>query len=284
MSSRSSSIEARFLRVLAALAWIDGTLADSERRFLRGLGAELRLDPEMSRELEETLDKPLSRSDFDEALNVFLEVATPEDRALLIDRAERLIEADHERATIELQALHALRELLEPAPQPQSRVLGRLRGILGGGSLGAFARELMGRAAEPETDPESERRRAYATLFGALLYRVIFADRVIEPEEAEHLRSLLADHIGLSGGEVDTVLRAIQLRVAQDVDRQRLCAEFNRITSMEDRLRLLRAMLELAQSDGRISPEEEKEIRLIANFLWIEVQDFVETRRSVVAS
>ena len=80
------------------------------------------------------------------------------------------------------------------------------------------------------------------------------------------------------------MLRAIQLRVAQDVDRQRLCAEFNRITAMEDRLRLLRAMLELALADGRITPEEEKEIRLIANFLWIEVQDFVETRRSVVGS
>jgi uncharacterized tellurite resistance protein B-like protein len=230
------------------------------------------------------LDTPLSRNDFDEAVNVFLEVATPEDRALLLDRAERLIESDHDRATKEIQALHALRELLEPAPQPSAHGLGRLRGLLGGGSLGAFARELMGRSEDRNADPESEKRRAYATLFGALLYRVIYADRVIDPEEAERLRGVLSDHIGLSQGEADTVLRAIQLRVAQDVDRQRLCAEFNRITAMEDRLRLLRAMLELALSDGRIAPEEEMEIRLIANFLWIEVQDFVETRRSVLGS
>ncbi len=51
---------------------------------------------------------------------------------------------------------------------------------------------------------------------------------------------------------------------------------------MEERLRLLRAMMELAMVDGRLSPEEEKEIRLIANYLWIEVQDFVEIRRTVV--
>ena len=272
------------MRVLAALAWIDGTLADSERRFLRGLGAELRLDPEASQALEATFDTPLSRNDFEQSLNEFLEVATPEDRALLLDRAERLIESDHQRATKEIQALHALRELLEPATRPGTRGLGRLRGILGGGSLGEFARELMGRSADRDADPESEKRRAYATLFGALLYRVIYADRVIEPTEAERLRGLLSDHIGLSDGEADTVLRAIQLRVAQDVDRQRLCAEFNRITAMEDRLRLLRAMLEIALADGRITQEEEKEIRLIANFLWIEVQDFVETRRSVVGS
>jgi uncharacterized tellurite resistance protein B-like protein len=139
----------------------------------------------------------------------------------------------------------------------------------------------MGRSGDG-SDPEMERRRVHATLFGALLYRVIYVDRVIEPEEAERLRSILSDDLEFEPGEVDYVLRAIQLRVAQDLDRQRLCAEFNRITGMEERLRLLRAMMELAMVDGRLSPEEEKEIRLIANYLWIEVQDFVEIRRTVV--
>lgn len=280
--SNPPSIEARLLRVLTALAWIDGTLTEPERRFLRGLAVECGLDPEERGRLDVMIDSPLSHKDFDDALKAFLEVGTREDKALLLGRAERLIESDHDRSAAELKALHALREVLEPAPDPGRRVLGRLRGVLGGGSLGDLAKELMGRAPE-SADPERERRRAYATLFGSLLYRIIYADRVIEPEEADRLRLLLTDHLGFQSGEIDYALRAIQLRVAQDLDRQRLCAEFNRITSMEDRLGLLRAMLELAMVDGQISAEEEKEIRLIANYLWIEVQEFVETKRSVVA-
>jgi uncharacterized tellurite resistance protein B-like protein len=278
------STEVLLLRVLAALAWMDGTLTEPERRFLRGLAVEYGLNQGERAELELLLDIPLSREDFENSLRAFQEVATRDDRMRLVARAERLVEADQERAPAELQALHVLRELPDGEPDPAPRVLGRLRGILGSGGLGDLARELMGRAPErgPGVGTGAERRHAYATLFGALLYRVIYADRVVEPQEADRLRTLLAEHLGFETGEVDYVLRAIQLRVAQDLDRQRLCAEFNRITTMEDRLRLLQGMLELALVDGGISPEEEQEIRLIANFLWIEVQDFVDVRRSVL--
>ncbi|MCA9727821.1 MAG: TerB family tellurite resistance protein [Candidatus Eisenbacteria bacterium] len=280
----SDSTEARLLRVLATLAWMDGNVTEPERRFLRGLAVEYGLGLGERMQIEEMLETPLSREDFERALHAFQEVASAEDHARLMSRAERLIEADSARAPEEVEALRLIRESLRETSGPSTGVLGKLRGLLGGGNLGELARELVGRSPERNDGigGDAERRRAYATLFGALLYRVIYADRVVEPEEAARLRSLLAERFDFQPAEVDYVLRAIQLRVAQDLDRQRLCAEFNRITAMEERLGLLRAMLELAMADGEISPEEDQEIRLIANFLWIEVQDFVATRKSVV--
>jgi uncharacterized tellurite resistance protein B-like protein len=178
-----------------------------------------------------------------------------------------------------------------PAAPPGPPAAGRMRGILGGLGIrsvggaewiGPLARSLgqglLGRVGARVGDRLSEQRRHFLTLYGALLYRVVRADGVIRPEETQRLRHLLAEGFGFTGAEIEPVVMLIEHEIAREADRQHLCAEFNRIADMDERLRLLEALFAVGLADGDLSPAEEREIRLIANYLWIEVQEYVRVR------
>jgi uncharacterized tellurite resistance protein B-like protein len=62
------------------------------------------------------------------------------------------------------------------------------------------------------------------------------------------------------------------------MDRQRLCASFNRIATMDERFRLLGCLFAVAKADGRIDEDELREIRLVANYLWIDARSFNDVR------
>ncbi|MEZ4649960.1 MAG: TerB family tellurite resistance protein [Candidatus Eisenbacteria bacterium] len=281
---RDPSLETKLLQTLAALAWADGNVEERERTFLRGLIAEYGLGPHEADEVLALLDRPVSIDEFREFARGFAASGSEADRSRLLARAEHLIEADGTKDKEELRYLSLLRGWMGDA-----RGGGHASGDAGlfgglgrtrhpGGNLRAVKGLFSGTGVEPSTSP----RDAFVVLFGAILYRVIYADRVVDAAEAERLRSLLAERFGFAPGEVDTMLRLIQQRVADDHDRQRLCAEFNRITGPEERQDLLAALFEIAKSDGEVSREEEDEIRVIANYLWVEVQDYVAIRKKVI--
>jgi uncharacterized tellurite resistance protein B-like protein len=147
---------------------------------------------------------------------------------------------------------------------------------------GAIA-DALGTRSAPSRRLTSE-RRLHAVLMGALLQRVARADRSARDDEWERIRTVLASHGRFSAEEIEVVLEAIESGQAREADRQRLCAEFNRISQMEERLELLHGLFAVALADGDLSPEEEREIRLIGNFLWIEPQEFVRVRREARAA
>jgi hypothetical protein len=94
---------------------------------------------------------------------------------------------------------------------------GRLQPF-GRGGIGSVVRDLMGRR-RPRTVPR--RKHAHAVLFGALLYRVIYADRIVQAEEVPSARSPRGE---FSFAAEDRLRAArIQQRTAEDIDRQRLC-------------------------------------------------------------
>ncbi|MFN8548563.1 MAG: TerB family tellurite resistance protein [Candidatus Eisenbacteria bacterium] len=282
------------LRVLAAVAWSDGELAPEEEAFLRDLGRDLALEQDEQSELDRLLAAPASRDDFERYTREFEQhVDSADARRELLDAVERLIAIDRVRKPEELDCLGHLRDWLaevESSPLPTTGgVLERLRGGVNSawrtvGAPLAWA-EKMGRNVAQLILPGSgaERvqteRRDFVTLFGALLSRVIDADGVVRPEERAAVRDALGDRFGLSESEIEFVLRLIAARAAEGADRQRLCAEFNRVSSPEQRLELLRALFAAARADGAITNEEEAEARLIANYLWIETQDYTRVRR-----
>ena len=281
-----SSLETRLLQTLAALAWADGNVEVRERAFLQGLVTEYGLRQSEADEVLALLDRPVSIDEFERYARAFLESGSDADRSRLLARAEHLVEADGKKDREELRYLSLLRGWMGDARDGRTGEdaglfggLGRLLGRATPGVLGSAVKSLFtGSGVEATSSP----RDAQVVLFGAILYRVIYADRVVDSAEADRLRALLAERFGFAHGEVDTMLRLIQQRVADDHDRQRLCAEFNRVTGPTERQDLLAALFEIAKADGDVSREEEDEIRLIANYLWIEVQDYVAIRKKVI--
>lgn len=313
------SEDCALLKVLASLAWADGTVTEAEVQFLHGLAVEFRLSPPETAALDELLREPVGIDVFEQVVREFHAQADGTKARELVERAERLVAADGHLHADEQRYLGLIRRWLREAPQAGAparsgfvtdqangspgdaqtgggigSLFGGIRNALGGGAsakpAGEAARGLFDRvrqvfASGDGTKPPriSELRATYATLFGALLYRVIYADAVVQAEEARHLHEELEEHFGFSPDEVDVVLGAIRQRVAHDLDRQRLCAEFNRLTTMEERCRLVQALFTLAAKDGRITSDEEREIRLISNYLWVEVQEYSRIRREVLA-
>jgi uncharacterized tellurite resistance protein B-like protein len=123
-----------------------------------------------------------------------------------------------------------------------------------------------------------EKHLQRASLFGAILYRVAFADGTFSEDEAERLRALLTGTFGFGADDARQTLAVIKSRAAEELDRQRLCASFNRISDMDERMKLLGCLFMIAEADGEIHATELRELRLIANYLWIGAKNFNQVR------
>jgi uncharacterized tellurite resistance protein B-like protein len=103
-------------------------------------------------------------------------------------------------------------------------------------------------------------------LFG----RTLFAGRTPESDSAG------ADHRTRLR---DALVAALDEAKTRDTDRlQRVAAEYNRITSMEERLGTLEALFAAAAADGLISREQAERIRKIADLLWISNPEYLAVR------
>jgi uncharacterized tellurite resistance protein B-like protein len=292
-------------RVLAGVAWADGQLRVEEQDLLFRVCARFGLSAAERREVSALLERPVSIDRFEDLVREYqTKNPSPAERAELLDQVRRMI-VGKEEGSPERRYLALLESCLAAGPSPESApafpagagsaaaetVFPGLRGILGGLGvksvgrsfwIGPLARSLgqslLGRAGARAGDRLSDERRYFLTLYGALLYRVVRADGVIRPEETERLRHLLEDGFGFIGAEIEPVVALIEHEIAREADRQHLCAEFNRNADMDERLALLDALFAVGLADGELSPAEEQEIRLIANYLWIETQEYVRVR------
>jgi uncharacterized tellurite resistance protein B-like protein len=284
------------LRVLCAVAWADGEVDPEESRFLIRLCRDFRLAADDEAEILSLLQTPLSVAHFEEFARAFRDrVVSPEKRKALLSRVEELAGSDHRISPEEREYLRLLRSWLGEAEGTEETggrapALGALFGSarrelaragLRIGAVGALLESaLRGRGEASSLAP---RRRLYVTLFGALLYRVLRAGGFEHPREKETLRSVLSERFAFTEEELSRVLALVEAQAAADVDRQHLCSEFNRISDMDGRLLLIQACFAVGLADGELSPEEEREIRLIANYLWIETQEFVRVRLEAFA-
>ena len=294
-------------RVLAAMAWSGGQIQENEKRFLLRLLEDLGLSPQERAQVTPILETPVTIEQFAALAGEFRAAGRSEaERRGWFAQMRDRITAYPDCPPQEKRYLDLLRswideeEIAAPSgPAEASRRLApSVRGFLGdlrrrAGEVGqgwrnspvaaalgeALSLRVGHRAAGEFLSPA---RRHFVTLYGALLYRVIRADNVVRPEEIDRLRVLLSEGFGFAGGEIEPVVSMIESEVAAGADRQHLCAEFNRITEMEDRLALVEALFAVALADGEMSPEEENEIRLISNFLWVETQEYVRLRRQAL--
>jgi uncharacterized tellurite resistance protein B-like protein len=99
-------------------------------------------------------------------------------------------------------------------------------------------------------------------LFG----RTLFA-RDASPDAADHqardatfLREILDD------------------RPERDSDLQRICADYCRKATMDDRLHVLEVLFSRAARDGRIDQREADHVRRVANLLWISQPEYLAVR------
>jgi len=127
---------------------------------------------------------------------------------------------------------------------------------------------------------ESDRADEIA-MVAFLLARVAYSDLEVSTEEKQRIKEIVIRKYQFSD---DTAELIMELAVAQSIkdgatDNYLVSREFKNSTSKEEREEFLRFLFEVACADKDISPEEESELKLIAQEFGIEDSDFILIRR-----
>ncbi|MFB3909428.1 MAG: TerB family tellurite resistance protein [Candidatus Eisenbacteria bacterium] len=258
--------EVALVRLLVAAAWADGDLSPQETEYLEGVARDVGLDAAEWAGLRPMLDRPVPIEEAEKLAVDFVTGIPATDRERVLARIESLAGADGRRSGGESRLLSRMREAIEAADASAApTVLSRVRGLL---------RRTVPRAPIREDEERFQR----ALLFAAIHFRVILGDGEVAPEETRYLRRQLQDRFGFGTDEAERILGLVRARTLDDLDRQRLCASFNRVSEIEERIALLESLFGGAASDGEIDESELLELRLIANYLWIEAREFHDVR------
>ena len=218
-----------FVKVLAAVAWADGTVQEDERNRIKVLLNGFGLDEAERKQVDALLTRPVA---FEEAVQLTKDFAAslspPGARKRLLEEVEQMIGAESERAEPERELLEHVRAILA-SHTPLDGFAERLRGL--------FGRTVFARGA---TSPGGATSR--------------------EARDTQFLRAVLDD------------------RPEHDIDLQRICADYCRASSMEDRLRMLDALFAQVAADGRIAKREAEHVRRVADLLWISRPEYQSVR------
>ncbi len=275
--------ETKLIRLLAGVAWADGEVTSEERGKILRIAGEIGLTPAERSAVSIDLERPAGLEATLALGRELLESLPQERRSELYSHLDALVEVDGKVHPEEKRIVEALREARKsdaPALLAKLRGLFSTRGSAGArSSLSSVAGSLLD-AIRPEGGAQAldEGLRARAVLFGSILRRVAFADGRVDPAEIAQIRGILEGTFSFDEGTTETILSAVESQAADGFDRQRLCASFNRHSTMEERMQLLGCLFAVAKADGSITDEELRELRLIANFLWIDARDFHQLR------
>ena len=263
--------EIALLRTLTALAWADGIVTPEESAMLDRAAIAFGLPAHEREALIHLRREPIPLDRFEDlARDLRALVSSEEERRQVLAQARALVAADLIVAPEESRWLDLLERILRAGETPSlfARVRAELAGVRGeGGAIPVAPRE------------DLERR----ILGGLLARRVLRAGGVADPAAFEAGVGRFLAATGLTPGERDEVLVTVQQNETRDDDRQRLCASVNRITDHEGRLELLAALFAAGRQVKVDVRAAETELRLIANYLWIEPQEYVHLRSQEAA-
>jgi uncharacterized tellurite resistance protein B-like protein len=284
-----------FLKVLAAVAWADGVVEEDERNRIKVLFNGFELDPADRGEIDRLLERPVS---FERALELTKEFAgvigPPGQRKRLLAEIETMLGGESGRTPEEVDLLEHVRAILSSHTVVDGLVE-KMRGLFSKtlfskreaaptGALTEFARNaalprveqlLRGRGRTLDGDPAAWNR---ATLLGVLLAHIAHLHEGWHTGEREMVDRILAEHLGLDEASREILLTVIEEERERDTDLQRICSEYCRVSTMNERLDIVDALFAVASADAVVTKREVEQIRQIAHFLWISNPEYLGVR------
>jgi uncharacterized tellurite resistance protein B-like protein len=126
--------------------------------------------------------------------------------------------------------------------------------------------------------PEKEIRKL--GLAGGLLARIAAVDSEIKPEEQSAISRALQNRWDLEPETAQSVGMLAVAEIESGLDFFRLSREFFEATTREERVRFVEALFQIGYSDGKLSHEENEEIRHVANGLKLTHREFINAKLS----
>ena len=120
------------------------------------------------------------------------------------------------------------------------------------------------------------------SLVGGLMARVAQVDNIVLEKERDHIVSVLQNNWNLSRESAAFVIEVAMAEVTRDFDYLRMTREFLEIAAPGERGNVLDVLFVVANADGKVSTEELKEIRNIADYLLLSDNRVNEAQSKIV--
>jgi uncharacterized tellurite resistance protein B-like protein len=298
-------------RVIVAAAWADGELHREEIDSLKDLLFHLpHVGPARSVELPAAdwarldmyIQSPVDAAERNRLIaELQAALRTPADRDLALAALDNLLHADGMVVDVEREVMQEIRAALQAVDLGVLAQLGRLiRGPVRRRSAAVatapnreeafedfvknriyyLVRERLRLGNADLAVPDAEVRKL--SLAGGLMARVVHIDRTVTSEERDAMIAVLESDWGVSQVAAAVVAEVAVSAVAGDLDYFRLTRAFFSSTDGDERVQFLDVLFDVAYADGRLSSEEQEEIRRIAQSLNLSQRQVNDAREHAI--
>lgn len=116
-----------------------------------------------------------------------------------------------------------------------------------------------------------------------LLYEIMRADDQFDEREEQVLQKRLADKFSMSDGQVQELMSQCQSVASEAADFHQFTKVLNDQFQMEQKVKVLDALWDIAFADKQLDPEEEYLIRKIADLLYIPHSEYIQSKLKIMA-
>lgn len=273
------------LKALAAIAWADGEMTESEKNILKRFYRRFPLTQKQMDSLKPYLLSPVSKEEQDRLLEkLSYEFGSKEDREQVVAQLEEMARADNKLKDAERELLEKFTKHLKTSSITK-RTVGKIRNFFESTifrpaceknpELHRYFRNKVLKSIELKTGDNLSRMRIpedelyFLCLLGTLLASVAHVDGEFHEEEKKALRRVLKERFEFSGKELDLLLEVVDEQARRGFDFHEVTQEFNKLASYNDRVNTVDCFFAVASADGDISHEESEEVRRITKALRI---------------
>jgi len=297
-----SNVIKALAKVMIAEAWADGSVAYQEINSLKDLLFQL---PNMTAsdwaELDIYIETPVGEAERARLVaDLQSNLQTPEDKALVMQAIEGLVQADGEISDGERATVAEIEAAIQGTSTGGQRKLGRLLGRSVNRRsqavenapnreryLDDFVKNKIfysvSRRLELDGNqmdiPETELRRL--SLAGGLMARVAYVDQEVKEGEVNTMIAALRRYMQLPEAQAALVAEVAASEISKGLDYYRLSREFFEVTNEDERVRFMDVLFAVADGDGRVSHDEIEEIRTIAIVQKLDHKQFIDAKLKI---
>tara|TARA_B100000686_G_C16759822_1_gene957916 strand:- start:280 stop:1170 length:891 start_codon:yes stop_codon:yes gene_type:complete len=277
-----------FLKVLAAIAWADGEITNSELNILKSFYRKFGLNSHQMDELKRYIRAPISHEEQEELFrSLIAELDSAKNKREITDALHVMATADGKIHPEEKLLIEQFEGWMKSTSFGK-RSIGKLRNFL--------TRTIFKNARQPDSELKSLFQRvvekkihvksggkkikwpgdsAYrACLLGTLMASIAYTKDGFTVKEKLVIRKRLGEKFDFSSNDL-VILCEIACELGSDYDFYETTMEVNRLLTFNDRIKFMECLFEVAVADAIISHQEVEVLRNITKALKIPHKNFI---------
>ncbi len=147
-------------------------------------------------------------------------------------------------------------------------------------SIKKFIQDMSAFGKEDDVEPlfdANDKKLAAA----ALMFHVIAADGIVQPQEDEKLRSILCTHYDVNEDDIDKLVEQATMADSEAVDLYAFTSTLKSQLSSDERILLVEDLWEMVFADGELHEFEDNIVWRVAELIAVSPQDRVAMKQRV---